>query len=116
MLAVMAIAALTAATDATVFVALGALAFFAGITSVVAVELAIAHRTTTADRARVLGAYNTWADVGAASGALGGGALALAGTQVPIALGAWLAAATLLLWTVGRADRGVRSAGVGVPA
>ena len=116
MLAVTAIAALTAATDATVFVALGALAFFAGITSVVAVELAIAHRTTTADRARVLGAYNTWADVGAASGALGGGALALAGTQVPIALGAWLAAATLLLWTVGRADRGVRSVGVGVPA
>ena len=92
------IAAVTMAGDATAFVALGALAFFAGITSVVAVELAIAHRTTTADRARILGAYNTWADVGAAAGALGGGALALAGTHLPIALGAALAAGTLILW------------------
>jgi MFS family permease len=96
--AIAAIVGLTATRDATSFIALGALAFFAGITSVVALELAIAHRTTAADRARILGAYNTWADVGAAAGALGGGALALGGTDVPIALGAALAIATLIIW------------------
>jgi MFS family permease len=97
-LAFAAILGLAAVADATAFVALGALAFFAGITSVVAVELAIAHRTTTADRARILGAYNTWADVGAASGALGGGAIALAGTHVPIGVAAALTLVTIPLW------------------
>lgn len=99
-LAVVAIAGLIYAREVTAFVALGALAFFAGITSVVAVELAIAHRTIAADRARILGAYNTWADVGAAAGALGGGALALAGTHVPITFAMGLAAVTLPLWWV----------------
>lgn len=94
-IAVVALVALADTRDATVFVALGAVAFFAGITSVVALELAIAHRTTAADRPRILGAYNTWADAGAAAGALGAGSLALAGTQVPFVAGALLAAATL---------------------
>jgi MFS family permease len=97
-LAVAAIAGLLLASDPASFVALGALAFFAGITSVVTVELGIARRTTTADRARILGAYNTWADVGAAAGALAGGAFALGGTAFPIGIAAMLAAATLLLW------------------
>ncbi len=96
--AVAAIAGLLLARDPLSFVALGALAFFAGITSVVTVELGIAHRTTAADRARILGAYNTWADVGAASGALAGGALALGGTHVPIGVALALAAATLFIW------------------
>jgi MFS family permease len=96
--AVAAIAGLLVSRDPASFVALGALAFFGGITSVVTVELGIARRTTTADRARILGAYNTWADVGAAAGALAGGALALGGTAFPIGIAAMLAAATLLLW------------------
>lgn len=87
--------ALTFTRDATAFVALGAVAFFSGITSTVALELAIAHRTTALDRPRILGAYNTWADAGAAAGALGAGSLALAGTHVPLAFAAVLAAATL---------------------
>lgn len=112
-----AMAALSTTSDATGFVALGAVVFFGGITSVVAVELAIAHRTTTADRPRILGAYNTWADIGAAAGALGGGALALAGTHVPIALGVGFAAVTIPLWTLtSSAPPGVRSADVGTPA
>lgn len=85
-------------SDATSFVLLGAIAFFAGVTSVVAIELAIAHRTTTGDRARILGAYNTWADVGAAAGALAGGAFALGGASQAIGIAAGLAAGTLLLW------------------
>lgn len=96
--AVAAIAGLLVARDPVSFVALGALAFFAGITSVVTVELGIARRTTTADRARILGAYNTWADVGAAAGALAGGALALGGTHIPFAIAVVLAALTLLVW------------------
>jgi MFS family permease len=95
-LAVVAMLALAAARDATAFVALGALAFFAGITSVVALELAIAHRTPPADRPRIFGAYNTWADAGAAAGALGAGLLALPGTHVPFLAAGSLAAATLL--------------------
>jgi MFS family permease len=105
-----AIVGLVTTSDPTAFIALGALAFFAGITSVVALELAIAHRTTAADRPRILGAYNTWADIGAAAGALGGGALALAGTQLPIALGAALAAVTIPLWWAS-ASTGARAAG-----
>jgi predicted MFS family arabinose efflux permease len=96
--AVAAIAGLLFSRDPASFVALGALAFFAGITSVVTVELGIARRTTTADRARILGAYNTWADVGAASGALAGGALALGGTHIPFAIALVLAALTLFIW------------------
>jgi len=94
-LAVASMLALVITRDATAFIALGAVAFFGGITSVVALELAIAHRTTAADRPRILGAYNTWADAGAAAGALGAGFLALAGTQVPFASAALLAGATL---------------------
>jgi len=96
--AVASIAGLLFSRDPASFVALGALAFFAGITSVVTVELGIARRTTTADRARILGAYSTWADVGAAAGALGGGALALGGTHVPIGVAAALAGLTIPLW------------------
>ncbi len=88
--------ALTVVRDGTAFVTIGAVAFFAGITSVVAIELAIAHRTTSFDRPRILGAYSTWADAGAATGALGAGFLALAGTQVPFASATLLAAATLV--------------------
>lgn len=82
--------------DATSFVALGAAAFFSGITGIVALELAIAHRTTAADRPRILGAYATWADAGAAAGALGAGFLALGGTQAPLFAAAAIAAATLV--------------------
>jgi hypothetical protein len=99
-----AMVALASTTDATAFVALGAVAFFSGITSTVALELAIAHRTTPVDRSRVLGAYTTWADGGAAAGALGVGSLALAGTQLPLLVGAALTAATLVA-AVGIAPR-----------
>ncbi len=88
--------ALLGARDATIFVALGAVAYFSGITATVAVELAIAHRTTAADRPRILGAYNTWADGGAATGALAAGFLALPGTHLPFVAGAALVAATLV--------------------
>ncbi|HEX9436880.1 MAG TPA: MFS transporter [Candidatus Limnocylindria bacterium] len=81
--------------DATAFVAIGALAFFSGITSTVALELSIAHRTTAGDRPRILGAYNTWADAGAAIGALSAGFIALAGTHVPFVTAAVLTVATL---------------------
>lgn len=107
-----ALLALTFTADATAFVALGAVAFFAGITSTVALELAIAHRTTATDRPRILGAYNTWADAGAASGALGAGFVALAGTQVPFLSGALLAAATLVTLPA----IAVRAAAVGASA
>lgn len=88
--------ALAGAADATAFVGLGVVAFFSGITATVALELAIAHRTSAADRPRILGAYNTWADGGAAAGALGAGFLALAGTHLPFVAGAVLTAATLV--------------------
>lgn len=90
-----AVLALVYTRDATVFVALGAVAFFSGITGTVSLELAIAHRTTAADRPRILGAYATWADAGAASGALAAGFIALAGTHVPFASAAVLTLATL---------------------
>jgi len=90
------VVALVFAHDATAFVLLGAVAFFAGITATVGLELAIAHRTTAADRPRILGAYATWADAGAATGALGAGFLALAGTQVPFLSAVVLTAATLV--------------------
>lgn len=108
-----AIAALAATRDATAFVVLGAVAFLAGITSTVALELAIAHRTTAADRPRILGAYNTWSDAGAASGALLAGWLALAGAHVPFVTAAALAAATLIVvprLAVGRAAVGASAA------
>ncbi len=101
--AVAAMSGLALVRDATAFVAFGALAFFAGITSIVAVELALAHRSTDADRPRVLATYNSWADIGAAAGALGGGAFALAGTDVAIMAGATIAALTIPLWRFGSA-------------
>ncbi len=97
-LGTIATAALTLVTDATAFILIGACAFFAGITSVVAIELAIAHRTVPAEQPRIFGAYNTWADVGAAAGALAGGALALAGTSLAISLAAAGVALTLPVW------------------
>lgn len=87
--------ALAVARDPTAFVALAVVAFFGGITATVTLELAIAHRTTPADRPRILGAYNTWADAGAAAGALGAGFLALAGTSLPFVAAAGLVVATL---------------------
>jgi len=88
--------ALAYAHDATAFVVLGTVSFLSGITSTVALELAIAHRTSPADRPRILGAYTTWADGGAAAGALGAGTLVgLAGTQAPLLVAALLTAATL---------------------
>ncbi len=107
LIAAAAMLALANTRDATAFVALGAVAFFAGITSTVALELAIAHRTTPADRPRILGAYTTWADGGAAAGALGAGSLvSLAGTQSPLLAGALLTAATLAA-AIGFAPRSV---------
>lgn len=94
----LATAALTLVADGTAFILVGACAFFAGITSVVAIELAIAHRTEPAEQPRIFGAYNTWADVGAAAGALAGGALALAGTSLAISLAAAGVALTLPVW------------------
>lgn len=94
-LAAAAMLLLVYAGDATAFVALGAVAFFAGITSTVALELAIAHRTTAADRPLILGAYATWADAGAAVGALVTGFVALTGTQVPLIAAAVLTVGTL---------------------
>lgn len=104
--------ALASTHDATAFVAIGAIVFFGGMTSVVALELAIAHRTTSVDRPRILGAYNTWADAGAATGALGAGALALIGPDVAIAFAGAATLATLpLWWGVLLLDRrGIRSA------
>lgn len=102
LLATASIAGVAVTRDASLFVVFGGVAFFAGITSIVTVELAIAHRSTDADRPRVLAAYNTWADLGAAVGALGGGALALAGAGTAIALGVAAAAMTLPIWAAAR--------------
>ena len=89
--------ALAYSRDATAFVAFGTVAFFSGITSTVALELAIAHRTSAVDRPRILGAYTTWADGGAAAGALGAGSLVnVAGTQAPLLVAAVLTAITLV--------------------
>ncbi len=93
-----AIVGLVPPLDASFFLVAGAFAFFAGITSTIAVELAVARRCSDADRARILAAYNTWADLGAAVGALGGGALALVGTAQALLFGALAVAVTLPLW------------------
>lgn len=98
LLAVAGIVGVAAPVDAIGFVIAGAFAFFAGVTSTIAVELAVARRCSNTDRPRVLAAYNTWADLGAAAGALGGGVLALAGTAPALLVGAVLVAGTLPLW------------------
>ncbi|HUG55962.1 MAG TPA: MFS transporter [Candidatus Limnocylindrales bacterium] len=96
------IAVLALPVGPTAFVAAAAVAFFAGISGVIAVELAIARRSSPHDRPRVLAAYNTWADIGAAAGALAGGALAFLGTDLVLAAGAALALLVLPVWTFAR--------------
>jgi len=81
----------------------------AGLTGSLATELAVAHAASATDRPRILAAFHTWQDAGAAVGALAGGALAAIGTSLALSVGAVLLAATLPLWWVTR-SRGAPSA------
>jgi MFS family permease len=90
--------------DPIVFVLIGACAFVNGLTTTIAVELAVARRSRDHDRPRILAALHTWQDGGAAGGALLGGLLAAFGAAPALLAGASLLALTLpLWWTANRA-------------
>ncbi|MFN2519444.1 MAG: MFS transporter [Candidatus Limnocylindria bacterium] len=89
--------------DATMFVLAGLVTNFAGLLGAIGVELAVARRSTSADRPRVLAAFHTWQDGGAAVGALAGGALVGAfGTISAIAAGEALVVLSFPLWWLAR--------------
>ena len=83
---------------AATFVAAAALFNVAGLTASLAAELAVARGASAADRPRVLAAFHTWQDGGAALGALAGGALAAIGTAFALAIAAALMLLTVPLW------------------
>lgn len=112
--AVLGSAMLALTTDATLFIGAGAIVFFSGITAVISVEVVIARRAPAHDRARILAAYNTWADLGAALGALGGGALQVFGPVAALWTCAILMFLTLPLWLL--AARVGRWTAMGRPA
>jgi MFS family permease len=89
---------LTLRLGAEAFLFAGALAFFGSITTMIATELAIAHRYAAHERARVLAGYGTWLDLGSAGGALAGGWLSTVGTAPALTLGAMLVGLTFPLW------------------
>lgn len=97
-LSVVSIASLALPLDPLAFVLLGASAFVNCLTATIAVELAVARRSTAADRPRILAALHTWQDAGAASGALAGGVLATLGAAPALLTGAGLLALTVPLW------------------
>ena len=84
--------------DPILFVLIGGCAFVNGLTTTIAVELAVSRRSRDHDRPRILAALHTWQDGGAAGGALLGGVLAVVGAAPALLVGAVLLALTLPLW------------------
>jgi len=84
--------------DPILFVLIGACAFVNGLTTTIAVELAVSRRSRDHDRPRILAALHTWQDGGAAGGALLGGVLAAVGAAPALLVGAALLGVTLPLW------------------
>jgi predicted MFS family arabinose efflux permease len=80
------------------FVVIGGFAFVNGLTTTIAVELAVSRRSRDQDRPRILAALHTWQDGGAATGALLGGVLAAFGASGALLVGAALIGVTLPLW------------------
>jgi MFS family permease len=80
------------------FVVIGGSAFVNGLTTTIAVELAVSRRSRDHDRPRILAALHTWQDGGAAAGALLGGVLAALGAAPALLVGAALLGLTLPLW------------------
>lgn len=93
--------------EAGLFVAAAAVANVAQLTAAIGTELAVTHRSTLATRPRVLAAFHTAQDTGAAVGALAGGVLAAIGTSFALGLAAVALVATLPLWWWARADQRV---------
>ncbi|MGH2491591.1 MAG: hypothetical protein ACRDF9_08785, partial [Candidatus Limnocylindria bacterium] len=89
------------ALDPILFVVIGGCAFVNGLTSTIAVELAVSRRCRDDDRPRILAALHTWQDAGAAGGALLGGVLAVIGAGPALLAGAFMLACTLPLWWSG---------------
>lgn len=96
------VAVLTLRVDALTFLAAGALAYFAGLNGAIVAELAVARLASAIDRPRILAAFHSAQDFGAAAGALAGGALASIGTDIALATGAAAIALTLPAWFVAR--------------
>ena len=84
--------------DPILFVLIGGCAFVNGLTTTIAVELAVSRRSRDHDRPRILAALHTWQDGGAAGGALLGGVLAAVGAAPALLVGVVLLALTLPLW------------------
>jgi predicted MFS family arabinose efflux permease len=84
--------------DPILFVLIGGCAFVNGLTTTIAVELAVSRRSRDHDRPRILAALHTWQDGGAAGGALLGGVLAAVGAAPALLVGAALLGLTLPLW------------------
>jgi len=84
--------------DPILFVLIGGFAFVNGLTTTIAVELAVSRRSRDHDRPRILAALHTWQDGGAAGGALVGGVLAAVGAAPALLVGAALLGVTLPLW------------------
>ena len=84
--------------DPILFVVIGGAAFVNGLTTTIAVELAVSRRSRDHDRPRILAALHTWQDAGAAGGALLGGVLATIGAAPALLVGAVLLGLTLPLW------------------
>jgi hypothetical protein len=96
------VGALTLPLGAAAFVAAGAVAYFAVINGAIVAELAVARLSSLHDRPRILAAFHTAQDAGAAAGALAGGALAAFGTSLALAVGVALVLLTLPAWTFAR--------------
>lgn len=86
--------------DPVLFVVIGGIAFVNGLTTTIAVELAVSRRSRDLDRPRILAALHTSQDAGAAGGALLGGVLAVIGAAPALLIGAALLGLTLPLWWV----------------
>jgi MFS family permease len=84
--------------DPILFVVIGGVAFVNGLTTTIAVELAVSRRSQDHDRPRILAALHTWQDGGSAAGALLGGVLAAFGASGALLVGAALIGLTLPLW------------------
>lgn len=103
LLGAMGVAILALPVAATTFVLAAALFNIAGLTASLAAELAVARAASAPDRPRVLAAFHTWQDGGAALGALAGGALAATGTALALTVAAALMLLTVPLWLFARA-------------
>jgi len=96
------VGALTLPLDALTFVVAGAGAYFAGLNGAIVAELAVARLASAGDRPRVLAAFHTAQDAGAAAGAFAGGALAAIGTSFALGVGVALVIVTIPAWVFAR--------------